>query len=57
MPFEAQRVAERTNFVGLGFEVPMALVCKHEVEDREAALDEVDFVSPAVAHVLALDRR
>src|SRR5580704_17375835 len=44
------------NLLGLGLEVLVLLVCDHEIEHGDAALDEIKFVDPAIAKVFILDR-
>src|ERR1700733_4109988 len=44
------------NLLGLGLEVLELLVCDHEIEHGDTALDEIKFVDPAIAQVFLLDR-
>src|SRR5580700_2196779 len=44
------------NLLGLGLQVLELLVCDHEIEHGDTALDEIKFVDAAIAQVFLLDR-
>ena len=47
--------AEKSDLVRLGFEILVVRMREHKIEDRQAALDEVQFVGSAVADVFAFN--
>ncbi len=55
MPFEAQRSAEKPNLLRLRFEVLVVRMSENEIENGEAPLDEIEFVSSAITDVLAFN--
>src|SRR5260221_1334802 len=53
---DVQCTTEEAHFFGLGFEVLISLVEENEIEDGDAAFDEVELVLAAIAKVFLFDR-
>src|SRR6185312_12657673 len=55
MAWDFQLVAEESDLLRLGFEVPILLIRQHKIEHADALADELDLMLAAVAKVLASD--